>query len=192
VSSIGTIDGAVVCNIRGEERTECQGVNARQVPNLHLINNLLDGISGRGQDLEEETAAESFQFGRHAYNEDPWYGLIQDGLNRLLADETAVFVVFSDEMRGRFVQFLKFGAEGIMLDIPIQQLGSEELDLAKAFLAAFDADLVAVSTGGVRSFQIDFMLSDDGIDRATAVAVGLFRDVFLIVEPGSLSVKIGR
>lgn len=93
-----------------------------------------------------------------------------------------------DNLTGKFVQFLKLGNDAIMLDVPMESLRDEELDRARWFSNELGADRADAPLG---SFYLDYLHEPRGIRSAATTAVGVFRDIFQILDDKTLETRFG-
>lgn len=114
--------------------------------------------------------------------------LILRGLQSLLEREPReAFVVFEHPGTKHFVQFVRTDA-GVMLDLPLSELGDDERSRASAIFAAHGLPVtqIAGETPPAEIFQADF---GGDADRATRVAMDVFRKVFALDGDFPLYVK---
>lgn len=103
----------------------------------------------------------------------PPESIIRNGLRALLERAPAQgFVVFEDKATKKFVQFAG-GAGRMILDFPLVDLSEAEQRRAGEFFARHG--FVQTSDGdGMQVYRLDF---ENDVDRATEIAMEIFRDV---------------
>ncbi|MBI5865953.1 MAG: hypothetical protein HZB38_15900 [Planctomycetes bacterium] len=109
---------------------------------------------------------------------------IREALARLVeraGDDS--FVIFEDARTRKFVQFTG-DAEGVLLDLPVQELSEVERERATAYFAAHDVRLMETKT--FSSFQLDF---GDDLDQAAETALTLFQHVFRLGSEFDLRIE---
>ena len=121
---------------------------------------------------------------------------IRAALERLMErSNDDAFVIIEDKKTKKFVQFLGGKTQGLVLDLPMQALTSQELVRAKIVFDKFNIQLeeweVYDQPGGrVVGTQSGFnkYLGKD-VDTATEIAWAVLTEIYLLGEPLELSIE---
>jgi len=148
------------------------------IPDVRILQALLKtqsaGSVPAGQDQRVVEAA----YGE--ITQDPGYGVVLRHLHTFVGDSEKTFVIFENKRTKDFVQFLKLGPDGLLLDFPVHSLDMAKRERIQRFFALRGAEQEGQpEQDGV--FQLEFLSDEEGLAEAAETALQVLR---IVISPG--------